>query len=170
MKNPERITASVTGIIDARLLTSTCGAEVLSQKVSDVDLIGGRIMLRDTKNRSDHPVMLSKQAHEIAAKHCENKKLSDRLFPISDPRKTLKAINKSIGLYPLVIKGHDMRATFASIAEPLVSYLTLKRMMNHANTGDVTSESYVATSEAQMRDAWQKVADFITAAGAQKNY
>ena len=153
-----------------RLLTGTRGTEILSLKVSDVDLIGGRIMLWDTKNRSDHPVMLSKQAHEIAAKHCQNKKFSDRLFPISDPRKTLKAINKSIGLDPLAIKGHDLRDTFASIAEPLVSYLTLKRMINHADTGDVTSQSYVATSEAQLRDAWQKVADFITAAGTQKNY
>ena len=56
---------------------------------------------------------------------------------------------------------HGLRATFASIAEELVSSALLKRMMNHAAAGDVTLGHYVAKSEAQLRSGWQAVADFV---------
>ena len=59
-----------------------------------------------------------------------------------------------------------MRATFASIAEELVSGGLLKRMMNHATGGDVTLGHYVGKSETQLRAGWQTVADFIETASA----
>ena len=59
------------------------------------------------------------------------------------------------------VQGHGLRATFASIAEELVSSALLKRMMNHAAVGDVTLGHYVAKSEAQLRAGWQAVADFV---------
>jgi hypothetical protein len=59
------------------------------------------------------------------------------------------------------VQGHGLRATFASIAEELVSSALLKRMTNHATVGDVTFGHYVATSEAQLRAGWQAVADFV---------
>ncbi len=62
------------------------------------------------------------------------------------------------------MQGHDLRATFASIAEELVSGAVLKRMMNHASSGDVTLGHYVGKSEAQLRAGWQTMADFIDAA------
>jgi hypothetical protein len=48
------------------------------------------------------------------------------------------------------VQGHGLRATFASIAEELVSSALLKRMMNRAAAGDVTLGHYVAKSEAQL--------------------
>lgn len=145
-----------------RLLTGTRGIELHKLKVAEVDLTGSRLTLRDTKNRTDHTIMLSTQALEIVTRQCDNKKPSDLVFPLADPRKTLQAINKAAGLEPLQVQSHDLRDTFASVAEPLVSYLTLKRMMNHADSGDVTADSYVGTSEAQLRGGWQTVADFVT--------
>ena len=59
-----------------------------------------------------------------------------------------------------------MRATFASIAEEIVSGGVLKRMMNHAVGGDVTLGHYVGKSETQLRAGWQTVADFIETASA----
>ena len=59
------------------------------------------------------------------------------------------------------MQGHGLRATFASIAQELVSSAPLKRMMNHAGAGDVTLGRYVAKSEAQLRAGWQAVADFV---------
>ena len=56
---------------------------------------------------------------------------------------------------------HGLRATFASIAEELVSSALLKRRMNHAAAGDVTLGHYLAKSEAQLRAGWQAVADFV---------
>ena len=62
------------------------------------------------------------------------------------------------------VQGHGLQATFASIAEELVSSALLKRMMNHAAAGDVTLGHYVAKSEAQLRAGWQAVADFVEGA------
>jgi hypothetical protein len=59
------------------------------------------------------------------------------------------------------VQGHGLRATFARIAEELVSSALLKRMMNHAAAGDVTLGHYVAKSEAQLRAGWRAVADFV---------
>ena len=120
-------------------------------------------MLRDTKNRSDHKLLLSKQALEIAQRNCQDRKPDAPLFQIVDARKTLIWINTQAGTK---VHGHGLRATFASIAEELVSGAVLKRMMNHASGGDVTLGHYVGKSEAQLRAGWQTVADFIETASA----
>ena len=104
-------------------------------RVADVDHRAGRVLLRDTKNRSDHKLLLSRQALEIAKRNCAGRKADEPLFPIVDARKTLSWINEEAGTK---VQGHGLRATFASIAEELVSSALLKRMMNHAAAGDVT--------------------------------
>jgi integrase len=127
--------------------------------VGDVDLDGARFTLIDTKNRADHTVMMSKQALAIVAAHCDGKKATAKLFDVLDPGKTLATINatcKVKGITP-----HKLRHTFASVAEELVSGYALKRMMNHTDGADVTGAHYVGKSEAQLRAAWQAVADFI---------
>jgi hypothetical protein len=60
-----------------RLLTGCRGGEIHVDKchgcepvkVGDVDLDAGKLDLRDAKNRSDHKLLLSRQAQEIAARH-----------------------------------------------------------------------------------------------------
>jgi hypothetical protein len=101
----------------------------------------------------------------IAASHCSSRKPDDPLFPIVDARKTLAWINAQAGT---TVQGHGLRATFASVAEELVSGGALKRMLNHATGGDVTLGHYVGKSEAQLRAAWQTVADFIDAEAAKE--
>ena len=127
-------------------------------KVGDVDLAGARVVLKDTKNRSDHRLLLSKQALQIVREHCQGKAAEEALFPVVDARKTLRAINRAAQTH---VQGHGLRATFASVAEGLVSAAVLKRMMNHAVTADVTLGHYVAKSDAQLRAGWQAVADWI---------
>jgi hypothetical protein len=100
---------------------------------------------------------------EIVVRYCSGRKSADTHFPIIDARKTLAWINARAGTN---VQGHGLRATFASIAEKLVSGGALKRMLNHATGGDVTLGHYVGKSEAQLRAAWQTVADFIDAAAA----
>lgn len=155
-----------------QLLTGCRGVEIHGHKlhgyppirVGDVDHRAGRVLLRDTKNRSDHKLLLSRQALEIAKRNCSGRKAEESLFPVIDARKTLAWINEHAGTQ---VQGHGLRATFASIAEELVSSALLKRMMNHAAAGDVTLGHYVAKSEAQLRAGWQAVADFVEEA-AQK--
>lgn len=156
-----------------QLLTGCRGGEIHGDKrhgyepikVGDVDLATGKIVLRDTKNRSDHKLLLSRQALEIASRHCSGRKPDDPLFPIVDARKTLAWINTQAGTK---VQGHGLRATFASVAEELVSGGALKRMLNHATGGDVTLGHYVGKSETQLRAAWQTVADFIEAEAAKE--
>lgn len=127
--------------------------------VENVDLRGARLTLIDTKNRKDHVVALSTQALAIVKMHCKGKKPGAKVFDVLDPGKTLDIINAAAevsGITP-----HKLRHTFASVAEELVSGYALKRMINHANGADVTGTHYVGKSEAQLRQAWQTVADFI---------
>jgi integrase len=127
--------------------------------VRDVDLEGRRMKLVNTKNRKDHLVILSKQAHAVLKLHIENKQPDANVFNVADPRKALDAINVIAGVTG--ITPHKLRHTFASVAEELVSGYALKRMMNHTDAGDVTGTNYVGKSETQLRSAWQTVADFI---------
>jgi integrase len=66
-------------------------------RVADVDPQGARVTLRDTKNRSDHRILLPRQALEIARIHCEGRAPEEPLFPVMDARKTLRAINAIAG-------------------------------------------------------------------------
>jgi hypothetical protein len=165
-KAPSRVAADYYRF---QLLTGCRGGEIHGDKrynyppirVGDVDCDAGKVVLRDTKNRSDHKLLLARQALEIAAKHCAGRKPDDVLFPITDARKTLKWINAQAKTN---VQGHGLRDTFASIAEELVSGGLLKRMLNHSVAGDVTLGHYVGKSEAQLRAGWQTVADFIEAA------
>lgn len=134
-------------------------------KVGDVDLKTGRVLLRDTKNRTDHMLLLSRQALAIAEEACKGRKSDAPLFPIVDARKTLAWINKRAGTK---VQGHDMRATFTTVAEELVSGGVLKRMINHAISNDVTLGHYVGKGEAQLRAGWQTVADFIENAATEE--
>ncbi len=165
---PSKIAGDYYGF---QLLTGCRGVEIHGSKrheyppikVSDVDRQSGKIVLRDTKNRSDHKLLLSRQALEIVERNCLERKADEPVFPIGDARKTMAWINAQAGT---TVQGHGLRATFASIAEELVSGGVLKRMLNHAVGGDVTLGHYVGKSEAQLRAAWQTVADFIDGAAA----
>jgi len=105
-----------------------------------------------------HRLLLSRQALQIVREHCQGRAAEEALFSVVDARKTLRAINSAAQAH---VQGHGLRATFASVAEGLVSAAVLKRMMNHAVTADVTLGHYVAKSDAQLRAGWQAVADWI---------
>jgi integrase len=127
--------------------------------VQDVDLIGGRMVLLNTKNRKDHTVMLSTQALAVLEPHCKGKKPDAKVFDVLDPGKTLDAINETAGV--VGITPHKLRHTFASVAAKKCSVYELKAMLNHSSGGDVTAEHYVDVDDTDLADAWQRVADFI---------
>lgn len=152
-----------------QLLTGCRGGEIHGEKrygyepirVRDVEVEAGKVLLRDTKNRSDHKLLLSRQAQVIVSRYCAGRKPDDVLFPVVDARKTLAWINARA---KTKVQGHGLRDTFASIAEELVSGAVLKRMLNHSTADDVTLGHYVGKSEAQLRAGWQTVADFVETA------
>jgi integrase len=145
-----------------QLLTGCRPGEAAGIVVGDFDLKGERVLLRDTKNRADHTLVLSKQAAAIAHWHAQGKKPKDVLFGVGDAGKSLDLINAASEVEG--ITAHKLRHTFASIAAELVPTFTLRRMMNHAGGADTAAVHYVHVSDAQLRTGWQAVADFIEAA------
>ena len=126
--------------------------------VKDVDLLGKRLVMVDTKNRRDHDVALSSQAFEIVEAHCKGKGPRQNVFDDSNRKGLLSKINSTANVK---VSSHRLRHTFASIAAEIVSSFALKKMMNHTNAGDVTGTFYVGSSENQLRLGWQSIADFI---------
>ncbi|WP_448145394.1 tyrosine-type recombinase/integrase [Pseudomonas silesiensis] len=126
------------------------------------DLVNGEIRLHDTKNRSDHTLLLSHQALVIAERNAQGRAAGDRLFPITPAQanKVAHALSAATGI-PFTPK--MLRSLFASIADELVSSSTLKRMMNHKLAGDITDTNYIRKLKATLRDGWQKVADRVEA-------
>ena len=143
------------------LLTGCRPGEAAGLLVRDFDETGMRAILRDTKNRKDHTLVLSKQAAAIAYWHAQGKKAKDSVFGIADTGKTIAAINEVAGTPG--VTPHKLRHTFASIADDTVTAATVRVMLNHAG-GDVTQQHYIGISEAKLRAGWQAVADFIEAA------
>ncbi|MDC9725943.1 MAG: tyrosine-type recombinase/integrase [Gammaproteobacteria bacterium] len=82
------------------------------------------------------------------------------------PKKQIIAIIKSTGIE---FSSHDLRRTFATIGEAVgVPLSMIKRMMNHVTTSDMTT-SYISTEEDTLRDAINKVGNFINAKVTQKD-
>jgi integrase len=141
------------------LMTGTRVSEPMMIKVADYDRRYGRVVLKNTKNRSDHTILLSRQVAEIVERRIAGKKAQDHIFDLADGKKTQAKIIAELGEK---FRPKDMRSTFATIASRLVMVYVLKRLMNHANTPlDVTSTNYVEPSDEEVRAGWQAVADYI---------
>lgn len=145
------------------ILTGCRVSEPKQIKVADCDLAAGRLLLRDTKNRKDHTVLLSRQASEIVARNIAGKKPGAFLFGLDNCKKSIATIERRSGT---AFRLKDLRSSFASIAGGLVPAYVLKAMMNHAGTGDVTAQHYVRLNDASLRAGWQAVADYIDATAA----
>lgn len=143
------------------LLTGARPGEAAGLLVRDADLTGMRAVLRDTKNRKDHTLVLSTQAAAIVNWHAQGKKPDEAVFGIADTGKTIATINAAAETP--TVSPHKLRHTFASIANALVNAATARVMLNHA-AGDVTQVHYIGIGEAERRAGWQLVADHIEAA------
>ena len=101
-----------------QLLTGCRGVEIHGSKrdgyppivVRDVDHQGGRIVLKDTKNRSDHKLLLSRQALEIAERNCLGKELDEALFEIVDATQDAEVDQRARGHFsPRAWPASDIR-------------------------------------------------------------
>lgn len=141
-------------------LTGCRAGEPRMITVADCDLAAGSITLRNTKNRSDHVLRLSRQALVIVKRAAEGKAGDDRLLPVSVAELN-KAAHKLVHATGMAFVPKMARSLFASVAEELVSAATLKRLMNHKQASDIANTHYIRKQEEQLRAGWQSVADFI---------
>ncbi|EEG07106.1 tyrosine-type recombinase/integrase [Pseudogulbenkiania ferrooxidans] len=139
-------------------LTGCRPSEPLEIKVEKIDAAHRCVVLLDTKTRTDHVLYLSNQAWGIVERQMANKSADERLFKAAYDFYAVAEIREKCGVY---FSRKMLRSTFASIAEPLVSTYTLKKMMNHRQAGDITARHYIRKSEQQLRAGWQAVADYL---------
>ena len=135
-----------------------------------VNLKAKTATFKDTKNHSDHTlplpdylVSMLEQRHAARAARPPEKQ-SIFVFAdaggrkISNLRTTQAAVTQASGVNFCL---HDLRRTFATLAESLdVPGYALKRLLNHADAGDVTSGYLVITPE-RLREPMQKICDYV---------
>ncbi|WP_413718923.1 tyrosine-type recombinase/integrase [Silicimonas sp. MF1-12-2] len=129
----------------------------------NVDLEKGTVTFTDTKNRNDHVLPLPRQ---LVQRLKERKAYGSRTYVFGnandrvpyDLRASYARIEEKTGLR---VTAHDLRRTFASVANKLdISAYKLKRLTNHVSGGDVTA-GYVQISLEDLREAMQRIADFM---------
>ncbi|MDH0707046.1 integrase family protein [Pseudomonas sp. GD03862] len=147
------------------LLTGCRPGEPLRVPVADCNMAAGKVLLRDTKTRTDHVLLLSRQGLEIVQRQVEGRAPTERLFPITNVEAHQLAHELS-ATTALTFTPKNLRATFTSIASELVSVNVYKRIMNRGKKNDTDDKHYIKILEAQMREGWQKVADHIEATAA----
>ena len=77
---------------------------------------------------------------------------------ISNFRYAQATITKASGVSFCI---HDLRRTFATVAESLdIPAYALKRLLNHANGTDVTA-GYIVANVERLREPMQKITDYV---------
>lgn len=157
------------------LLTGLRRGEAARLRWVDIDLAAGTFTIPDPKNRERHTLPLSDYLAELLRQRQAEADRSPYVFPggtprkkgmghIVEPRRWLQQVTRDSGV-PFTL--HDLRRTFATIAESLdISPYTLKRLLNHKSGADVTA-GYLIIDTERLRDPMQRITDYILrAAGA----
>jgi integrase len=129
-----------------------------------VDLKDKTIVIKGTKNHTDHTLPLTDFLYDLLTKRKEEAK-TQYVFPnetntgyLIDPKKQIANVVKESGVS---FSTHDLRRTFITIAESLdISAYSLKRLLNHKMTNDVTA-GYIITDVERLRAPMQKITNYI---------
>ncbi len=138
--------------------------EAASLRWKDIDFKSKTITLQDTKNHEIHTLPMSDFVYELMERRSRNK-TSEFVFPaesktgyIYEPK---KAVNRVVELSGVPFTLHDLRRTFATIADSLdLPAYALKRLLNHKMNNDVTA-GYIMKDVERLRKPMQQVANFI---------
>ena len=128
-----------------------------------VDLEAGWVSFFNTKNGTTHTLPLAPAARRILVLR-EEDGTSPWVFPARsskavqghylDSKAILHGIKKTGGIEEL--RTHDLRRTFATVAEEMTSYAVVKRLLNHRNLRDVTGR-YARVDDARLLEELARV-------------
>ena len=154
---------------------SLCWREALTSEeaktTSYVDLENRLIRFYDTKNRNDHELpicdavkIILEDRRDIVNDTISQKDKQKWVFPARSTRNKVghysdsKSLREYLCAEASIVKlgMHDLRRTFGRVAEELVTYAVVKRLLNHRNTTDPT-ERYAVPDEERVFDALQKI-------------
>ena len=136
-----------------------------------VDLKDRTIMIKDTKNHTDHTLPITDFLYDLLVNRKAEAK-TKYVFPneidtghMTDPKKQIARVVKESGVN---FSTHDLRRTFITIAESLdISAYALKRLLNHKMNNDVTA-GYIIIDVERLRVPLQKITDYILVQFGQK--
>lgn len=146
------------------ILTGLRRSEAASLTWDDIDLIGKTLHLDDTKNGEAHELPLPEYLTELLTVR-RAISTSHWVFPrdvgkgpLVEPRGPMRQIMKAAGVSFAL---HDLRRTFTTVAESLnVSYPSLKRLLNHKISHDVTG-GYIVADVERLREPIDQIAEFM---------
>lgn len=152
------------------LLTGLRRTEAATMKVSDVDLYRRTLTIQDPKNRERHELPLSEFLFDLLQRRLIETP-NEYVFPgtgkaghlVEAKRQVAHVIEQSGVTFAL----HDLRRTFATIAESLdIPAYALKRLLNHKMNNDVTA-GYIVPDVERLRAPMEKITTFILRAANQ---
>lgn len=146
------------------LLTGLRRREAAALTWNRVDFKDKTFTVIETKNHTDHTLPLTGYLFDLLAVR-KSKAVNQYVFPnefgtgmLNDPKKQIKKVVDDSGVS---FTTHDLRRTFITIAESLdISAYSLKRLLNHKMTNDVTA-GYIITDVERLRAPMQKITDYI---------
>lgn len=145
------------------VLTGLRRGEALGLTWNRVDFKGRTLTILDTKNRVPHTLPLSGYLIDLLKTRRERSK-GEYVFSAPDGerivnfRNMTRYIEKRSNLH---VTPHDLRRTFATIAERLdIPAYALKRLLNHKQSSDVTA-GYVVIDVERLRKPMEKITDFV---------
>lgn len=156
------------------LLTGLRRSEGMDLKWEDVDLEGRTLKVRDTKNHRDHTLPLSdylydilqerkKAAQVLSERTDEHNATGEYVFEsgrgrLNNLRYAQESVIKDSGVSFTI---HDLRRTFATIANTIdIPAYTVKMLLNHKMGADVTA-GYIVADVERLRAPMQKITDYI---------
>lgn len=137
-----------------------------AKKLSWVDLKSGWVQFYDTKNRFTHRLPLAPGAKRVLTLREEagRRSKSNWVFPARSSKAVqghylsskaiLQGLRERGGIEQL--RTHDLRRTFATVAEEMTSYAVVKRLLNHKSLRDVTL-SYAEVDDARLLEEMARV-------------
>lgn len=147
------------------LLTGLRRQEAATLQWQQIDFIEKTLLVTHTKNAQPHLLPLSDFLCNLLQRR-RYEAVNEWVFagkqgnPIVEPRKPIIQVVEMSGI---MFTCHDLRRTFATIAESLdISSFTVRRLLNHQQNHDITA-GYVVSNVTRLRQPMQRITDFVLA-------
>lgn len=147
------------------LFTGLRRNEAASLRWSDIDFVDRTFTINKTKNGDPLTLPLGAYMLELFEQRRKRYHNYEFVFPgtgkegyLAEPKKGIYRVIQNTGIQ---FTCHDLRRTFVTIAESLdLSHYSIKRLVNHRMTSDVTS-GYIIYNVERLRSAVDKIETFI---------
>ena len=168
----KKTTEVVPDYLELILFTGLRRQEAAQMKWADVDLQARTFTVTDTKNNQPLTLPMSNRIYDMFNRRHQADLNGEFVFPgegeagyLVEPKRQIKKITALSGV---TFSIHDLRRTFATVAESLdISGYALKRLLNHKMAGDVTA-GYIVHDVERLRAPMQSVTDAILTRAGRK--